>query len=287
MNIVARLVGCWLAYVAGLLVFSVLVGVLKLHMNSPVPQGSRGMQFLLTLVSGAVLALGLFPMARGLAKGSGSRIAAVAGFLALALGVNTVIEASVFTTLMDGGVGGPAVFYGCIALALGISMGVLLGNDGEPMGLRHPGAVDWIGRGLIAWLCWPIIYFAFGMCVAPVVTPYYHSISWLRLPSLGTIVGVQLVRSVIFLASSLPLIALWRGSRRGLWLSLGLAHAAVVGGFGLAEATFLPASMRIAHALEITGDSFAYAGLLVMLFSGVGLSAVAGPVSRQSVAQAH
>jgi len=279
MKTILKVAGCWAAYVGGLMVFAVLMSVLKLHMSSPVPQGSRGMQFLLTLVSGAVLVLGLFPVSRGLAGGAGSRMAAVAGFLALALGVNTVIETSFFTTLMDGGVGGAALFYGCIASAVGISMGLLVGGQGEAAGLRHAGAVDWMGRGLMAWLSWPVIYFLFGMCIAPVVTPYYHSISWLRLPSLGTIVGVQLVRSVIFLGSSLPLMALWKGSRRGLWLSLGLAHAATVGWFGLVGGTFLPASMRIAHALEITGDSFAYAGVLVMLFAGERSEFVSGELS--------
>ncbi len=263
-----KLAGCWAAYVVGLIVFAILISILKLHMSSPAQEGSRGTQFVLSLVSGAVLVLGLFPMARGLMGSAGARVVAVAAFLALALGVNTMIEASVFTTLMDGGVGGAALFYGCIALAVGISMGLLVGGQGEAAGLRHAGAVGWMGRGLMAWLSWPVIYFLFGMCIAPVVTPYYHSISWLRLPSLGTIVSVQLVRSIIFAASSLPLMALWKGSRRGLWLALGLAHAATVGWFGLAGGTFLPASMRIAHALEITGDSFAYAGVLVVLFSG-------------------
>jgi hypothetical protein len=54
-----KLAGCWAAFVGGLMVLAVVVSVLKLHMSSPVAQSSRGMQFLLTLVSGAVLVLGL------------------------------------------------------------------------------------------------------------------------------------------------------------------------------------------------------------------------------------
>ncbi len=120
----------------------------------------------------------------------------------------------------------------------------------------------------VTWLAWPIIYFFFGMCVSPIVVPYYNAgIAGLRIPALSTILAVQLVRSVIFLAASLPFIALWKGSRRGLWLALGLAHAFTVGLYGLVGATFLPMVLRVTHSVEIAGDSFAYAGLLVLLFA--------------------
>ena len=100
------------------------------------------------------------------------------------------------------------------------------------------------------------------------MVPYYNAgIAGLRIPALSTILVVQLVRSVIFLAASLPFIALWKGSRRGLWLALGMAHAFTVGFYGLVGATFLPMVLRVAHSVEIAGDSFAYAGLLVLLFA--------------------
>jgi hypothetical protein len=106
------------------------------------------------------------------------------------------------------------------------------------------------------------------MCVGPIVVPYYNAgIAGLKLPHLSLILELQLFRSIIFLAVSLPFIALWKGSRRGLWFALGLTHAVVVGIYGLIGATFLPWVLRITHSVEITCDSFAYAGLLVLLFS--------------------
>jgi cytochrome bd-type quinol oxidase subunit 2 len=106
------------------------------------------------------------------------------------------------------------------------------------------------------------------MCVAPFVEPYYTSGALgLRIPPMLTIFELQLFRSVVFLAISLPFIAMWKDSRRNLWLALGLTHAVVVGIYGLVGATFLPMVLRISHSLEITGDSFAYAGLLVLLFT--------------------
>ena len=46
-----------------------------------------------------------------------------------------------------------------------------------------------------------------------------------------------------------------------------MAHAFTVGFYGLVGATFLPMVLRVAHSIEIAGDSFAYAGLLVLLFA--------------------
>jgi hypothetical protein len=67
--------------------------------------------------------------------------------------------------------------------------------------------------------------------------------------------------------ASLPAVLLWIGSRRGLTGAPGLAHAVLVARFGMAQASHLmPAILRIAHSLEITADSFAYAAVLVWLF---------------------
>ena len=224
---------------------------------------------LLALAGGAVLVAGLYPVSRGLAGQPLARAGALFNFILLALAVNTMIEASFFSSIQDGARAAETVYYLCLAASVGMCLGILFGGDGSAAGLRHDDAIHWVGRALMAWLSWPVIYFLFGMCVAPVVVEHYRAIPWLRIPPVGTIMEIQLGRSVIFLASSLPLIALWRGSRRGLWLSLGLAHAAAVGWFGLVQATFFPAAMRVAHTLEITADSFAYAGVLVWLFSGL------------------
>jgi hypothetical protein len=66
---------------------------------------------------------------------------------------------------------------------------------------------------------------------------------------------------------SLPLIALWKDTRRNLWLALGTGHAVTVGVFGLITANFMPPVLRLTHGVEIICDSFAYAGLLVLLFA--------------------
>jgi len=268
MRTILRIAICWVAFVAALL-GSGMIGTL-LHLSAVTMPGNTPAQsmFLAQLVAGLVLVVGLVPISRGLAASAPLRAAVLGSFLLLALGVNGMIEAKVFTHFLDNGIASASVFYVILAALVGAALGWSFGAPARAAGLPHRSWLAWIPRVAAVWLAWPFIYFFFGSCVAPIVVPYYNAgIAGLRIPALSTILAVQLVRSVIFLAASLPFIALWKGSRRGLWFALGMAHAFTVGFYGLVGATFLPMVLRVAHSAEIAGDSFAYAGLLVLLFA--------------------
>jgi len=223
--------------------------------------------FLSQIVAGTVLVIGLWPLARGLAAKTPGRAAAVIGFVLLVFGVNGLIEAKKFTSFLDGGIGSAAAFYISLAIFVGGAEGMLFGSTGQPAGLPHRSWSGWTWRSAVAWIGWPVVWTFFGMCIAPIVVPYYRAgIAGLRIPPMDVVIEMQLIRSALFLAASLPFIALWKGTRRGLWLTLGLAHAFTVGLYGLVGATFLPMALRATHAVEMTCDGFAYAGLLVVLF---------------------
>lgn len=263
-----KLIVCWVAFGVAMVGSGVVGGALHVRFAVPDTNTPASVLFLTQLVAGAVLVAGLYPLARGLAASTAVRVLMLGSFYFAALGVNGVIETKYFTHMLDHGIAGAEVFYVVGAILLGGSLGLQFGSKGESMGLARHDWTGWAGRGIAAWLSWPAVYLFFGMCVAPIVVPYYNAgVLGLQIPPMGTIFALQLVRSVIFLAASLPFIALWRGSRLGLWLSLGLAHTAVVGLYGLVAANFLPTVLRMAHGLEITADSFAYAGLLVLLFA--------------------
>ncbi len=268
MRTILRIAICWVAFVAALLLTGVVGGILHLP-AVPMPGNASAQTLLLMqLVAGLVLVVGIFPLASGLAASAPLRAVAVGSFILLALGANGMIEAKVFTHFLDNGIASASVFYGLLAVLLGVAFGWSFGSPSPAVGLPHRSWLAWVPRVAAVWVAWPFIYFFFGACVSPIVVPYYNAgIAGLRIPALSTILTVQLVRSVIFLAASLPFIALWKGSRRGLWLTLGLAHAFTVGFYGLVGATFLPMILRITHSVEIAGDSFAYAGLLVLLFA--------------------
>jgi len=278
-----KLVLCWIAFAAA----SIASGVIDriFHLNPIALPGGVTVQsmFLTELAAGVVLVVGLYPLARGLAAPPIVRAATIGGFLLLGYGLNGLIEVRVFTHFLDGGMGGVIAFYVTLAVVLGATFGFSFGSQGQPAGLARRTVPAWLWRGAAAWLAWPAVYFLFGMCVAPIVVPYYRAgIAGLQLPnSLSTVFGIQLIRSVFFLGSSLPFVALWKGSRRSLWLTLGLAHAFTIGLYGLAGATWMPMILRVVHSLEMTGDAFAYAGLLVLLFAKASEKTQAQPVAAR------
>jgi len=277
MKTALKLFAAWAAFAVSLVVGGILARIL--HLQTVAPDALRRMPYHLAMVLAAavVLVLGLWPLARGIAGSIPARGAALVVFVFLALGVNTVFDGVIYTDYFNGVVPSVVLLFFCEALFAGVALGCFFGQSGHASGLASHSGIDWIGRGIIAWLLWPVVYIFFGACVAPIVVPYYQSgaIPGLHIPAMPVILGVQLLRSFFFLAASLPLIALWKGTRRNLWLALGLGHAVTVGIFGLISANFMPPVMRVAHGVEITCDSFAYAGLLVLLFAAKQTTAVA------------
>ncbi len=259
---------CWFAFFVSMIIGGVVIGAIHLPMVAPGHEQHVGMPHV--LLAAAVLVLGIYPIARGIAGTPLKRGSAIAIFIFIALGLNTVIEARVFSSFLTGAVTGNLLMYGLEALCLGAAFGMFFGRQGNPQGLVASGP-GWSWRLAVAWIGWPVIYFIFGSCIAPIVIPYYQtSLIGLHIPPPSIVFATQLVRSVTFFLSSIALVSLWKGSRRSLWLSLGLAHTVAVGLFGMVSGTFLPMILRVTHSCEITADSFAYAGLLVLLFRPVG-----------------
>ena len=290
-----KLLGCWIAFLVAIMTSGIVGQVFHLAAMKT-PQGTSPQSLILAqLLGGAVLVAGLYPLARGLFGRPLMRARMIAAFLFFALGVDGLIEVKLFTHFVDAGMASSIILYVLLATFVGGAAGFCFGaRDSAARLASHtlPSATrslpSWLARVGVAWLAWPFIYFFFGMCIAPIVVPYYKAgIAGLQLPqSMAFIFAVQLIRSVLFLATSLPFVAYWRGSRRGLWLALGMAHAFTIGIYGLAGATFFPMALRIAHAAEIAGDSFAYAGLLVLLFSAAAKKSAASSGAAQVFASA-
>ena len=273
MRTALRLLLCWFAFIAALFLGGAVGTGLHLHAQSMHGASVQSM-LLAQLAAGLVLVIGLWPLAHSLAAPAMARAASFVAFLLLAFGVNGMIEALKFTNFLDAGIGTAVVFYICVAVLLGTTVGLCFGSSGQPAGLPHRSwpAFNW--RIVAAWLSWPVIYFFFGMCIAPIVTPYYRAgIAGLRIPPLHVVIAARLLRSVLFLVATLPFVAPWKGSRRNLWLALGIAHAFTVGLYGIAGGPFLPMILRVTHSIEMTCDAFTYAGMLVLLFTAHAMAA--------------
>ncbi len=118
---------------------------------------------------------------------------------------------------------------------------------------------EWLWRLALAWLSFPAIYLLFGSMVAPLVKPYYESVDILALPSMGTLVTLQLARSLLILAAILPFFISWKGTRGRLIAVFGWAFYSLTGLNGLLAGTFLPEQIRWVHGVETLADAAAYA----------------------------
>jgi hypothetical protein len=261
---------CMVVLVIGQTLGVALVSALGLELPpAPVPV-DEGTQSLLVFPAAIAIAAALAGMAVGLAGRWWERSAILAAFIYGVYGVGNTIEASIFTTL--GGEVALAVMHLPPSVLGGLAVALLFGAPTDE-GFGEKAAAFFSGwttgklaaRCGLAVLAFPLIYFVFGMMVAPIVTPHYERLDFLIIPSLPTLLKVIFIRSVLLLLVSLPVIVGWRESRGGLILALGLGHFVAVGLAGLIQATFFPPVLRWTHCIEILADSVCYAVALTWL----------------------
>lgn len=258
------------AIVVANVVAASLSGALVAGLGIDPPRASpRGSPALTLLVFALTCVLGLWPLARLLTGHWLLRGGSLAVFYYVTGPLNNAWEASAFSTI--GGTTFLVVYFVLPAVVTGLSMARLVpagayAGTGWQLRLRVHSPTLWTLRILAAWLSFPVIYVAFGMMVAPfVLAAYTDGQAGLQLPTINGVVATALGRSATFLLSVIPILLFARASRLALALALGWAYTSLVGLAGLLSADFLPVSLRVAHAVEIAADSFAYAGVLVML----------------------
>ncbi len=262
-------------YYVGFLLGSMVAGVMG--MEAPLlPAGTDAQTLgMYQLVVSLLYALTLAVISRRLAGGFLARWLTLALFSWVAYGLNTYLEAAIFTSY------GAASAYTLVMQALAALLcGAVIAwafppAEGDRSAtafirsfLRSYSPGQWAWRLLAAWLAFPLIYLIFGWLVQPFIIEFYRQqMAGLTLPGWGQILPTQALRSLLFLLACLPLLALGRGSRRRLFILLGGALFVFVGGLYMLQAYWYPFSMRLAHSLEILADSFVYAGVLIVLLA--------------------
>jgi hypothetical protein len=137
----------------------------------------------------------------------------------------------------------------------------------EPRLIAAFSAQEWLWKLLLALLAYPLVYFTFGLLVQPFVMEYYTQGQYeLTAPTWGQLIPLQLVRSTLFLLVYLPAIRRWQGSRRSLWLALGVSFFVLTAFMAVITAYWFPWQMRLFHGLELLADGMVYVGVLVWLF---------------------
>lgn len=245
-----------------------------LHLEQPKLPGPVDMPLLglLCLVGGFVLSLALVALSPPLAGNRRSRFLVIAWFVFAWLGINNTIEASIFTTIG----GEPTMMVTMLSLSISVAGAIVWLFDGRMAGLPwlnafhrfldHRTGGQWIVRFSLVVLAFPVVYFFFGMPVGLMVGKFYQNESFdLQLPSLGVVIGVQCLRSLVCLLAVLPILVAWPGSRQRFAWTLGLGLFVVAGLYGLLQAYWMPWTLRSIHAVELFLDSMVYGWLLAVL----------------------
>lgn len=228
----------------------------------------------LTLLTSLFLAFVLTTIARGLSGRFLSRWLSLFFFTWIAYGVNTYLEAMIFSTMAAASLYA-VVLYLPAALLCSAAVAWLFPPITPGEGFFSQARTFFAGRSLGSWiwrlcaafLAFPLAYFIFGNLIAPIVLPYYlQGSNELALPGWDQLLPVIAIRSLFFLLACLPLLITWNLSNRRLYLTLGLALFFLVGGVAMLQAYWLPTVLRVIHGLEIFADEMVYAGALVYLF---------------------
>jgi len=265
-------------YVLGTALTGMLFSALHIPMANFLPPGADpnigGRLFLLV---SPLLGLFLAPLTLHTAGSRLLRSLVVFFLMFISLGVTAVLEMRIFLSVFaHGGALAAVLMVIPPSLLCAFALSFLLAQDQPEVSAAEKfhsffaahSPLSWAARFVLAVLAFAVLYFAFGVIVAPYVVPFYRAgVLGLTLPPFSAILPVLFTRSILFLAASLPFLVLWTRSRFSLILSLGLAFWFLNGLFGLLQAFFWPPVMRIAHSLEIGGHSFAYAAALVFLLT--------------------
>ncbi len=263
-----------LALYAGMILGAMLAGMAHLPMPE-LPTGAdiASLQRYL-LLSNLFMAASLAWLSSRMQGSFLSRWLSLAFLVWIAYGVNTTLEAAIFTSYsaaslftlvmnLTSSLAGAAIIAAFFYPANGNQS---FSNQIRPFFAQFS-ARQWLWRVPAGLLAFPAVYYLFGLLIAPIVLPYYQqNVTGLAIPSLSVLLPVMFLRGALFLVSCLPVMIAWKGSRLGLTLTLGCVLFVLVGGLYMLQATWLPSTLRLTHSLEILADSASYAAILACLF---------------------
>lgn len=263
---------CALAYVAGTMAGGAVLPALGLPLPQLPEQADERTVGLLLLVASLALAAGLAPLARRLQGPYWLRWLTLALLCYICLGVTSALEGAIFTTMDMASI--PAFSLPpCLLFAAIMALLFKPPSRGDSLAvnvrrfLAGRSAGQWAWRLAAAVFAFPIIYWTFGLMVAPFVMPYYMQGQFaLAVPNPAVILATQFARSALFLLAAMPVLVMWSGSRRHLILALGLAFYVLVGLFGMIQSYWLAPTLQVLHNTEMLIDSMVYAWALAVLF---------------------
>jgi hypothetical protein len=254
--IAVKILICGLSFFFGMMLGNLLASNFGLAMPL-LPAGAEAatlMQF--QLLGGLLFSVALALLALYLPGGFLIRWLVLAFFSWVTFSLNTFLEAAIFTSYEA------ASFYTlimqlCAALLCSAAVAWLFQplkkvqawTKSQAMWLllkrffsQYP-PMGWLWRLLGSVVAFPLIYLGFGLLAEPFIIHYYEQqLAGLALPGWADILPVAFLRGLFFLLACLPLLVLWQGSHRQLFVTLGGALFILVGGIYMLQSSWLPIS---------------------------------------------
>ena len=126
----------------------------------------------------------------------------------------------------------------------------------------------WAWRLLVTWLIYPPVYYLIGRGAALFTLHYYEDPTLnlgLTLPSVSTLMLMQVLRGALFLLAVAPILIAWQGTRTRLWWWVGFVIFIQIANQIIVQAYWLPMGLRIPHTIELLVDSFIQASFYVWI----------------------
>lgn len=204
-----------------------------------------------------ILAFGLMTLALAFA----ARSASVSGrplmiaipVLAFGVGsINPLLEAVVLGVTPIGDV--PAIMALQLILVSGLSLAIIAASGRWRNNGQHPSSPSLTPLRLVAAaICYAALYLTAGMVVFPFVKEFYATKT---LPSLSTVIGLQLIRGSLYVLYAW----LWlRLAPRNAGFVLGVVYA-ILGGVAplLVDNPWMPGEVRMPHLIEVGVSNFLF-----------------------------
>lgn len=260
-----------IAFYIGIILGSMLATLLGIGMP-PMPPGVNQSTLMVYTLLGSFILAGMLGFVSLRLSGNFLTRWLILAFLTwIVYGVNTYLEAAIFTTMT-----GPAIVI-MYLVSSGLCAAVMAAlfrpkeqDEGFLVRMKSffagRSVAEWGWRFLLAFLAFPVAYIVFGLMVQPFTYEFYvQQQMGLTAPGWDQILPVLMLRSFLFLLVVLPVLIAWKPSRRSLFITLGIVLFLLVGGLPMLSAIWYTPVVRIAHTLEILSDSFVHAGALVYL----------------------
>jgi hypothetical protein len=277
--------GTWVRMsVAGL-----LAGAVLLLFRSFAPGGTAttttASRVVISLASGLLYVAILAPLALRLTMGLWLRLGAVFLTLYVTGTLTDLLEAYFYTTVLTPfSLAAALVFLALQALVIALLVVLVVRPSGvasDPH--RRPGLAEtghrplanWTWRVLLAGVLYVPIYYAFAATVTPIEHEFYYDPTFIAqlhttVPPTEVTIALEAVRGLLFVLALLPALSVVPQQR---WVSvvyLGLIGAVVEGWVPLLGQTTWPLAMRLGNFVELTGDAFGRAFVVMVLLGTLG-----------------